>query len=73
LRGGEGLLKKRVDSGKGKKRKKILEEMFLLNSTYFTVGVKNETNFNGYDIWHAGRHTDSRDFTGYGRQNARCY
>jgi len=35
--------------GGGDKKEANILRIILLNSSYFTVGVKNETNFNSFD------------------------
>ena len=44
----------------------------LINSNYFTVGVKNETNFNSFDACRSARHTGSCDSAISGSQVAKC-
>jgi hypothetical protein len=49
----------------------MFEKWLLLNSTFNTVGVKNETNFNIYDVWGAISDTGYRGFTICGRKTAK--
>ena len=48
----------------------MFEKWLLLNSTFNTVGVKNETNFNVYDVWGAISDTGYRGFTICARRKA---
>jgi hypothetical protein len=53
-----GLVIKKYMGGGDKKETNALR-IILLNSNYFTVGVKNEPNFKSFDACHATRHTGS--------------
>lgn len=45
--------------GGGDKKETNTLRIVLLNLNSFTVGVKNVTNFKGFDACHATRHTGS--------------
>ena len=58
--------------GGGDKKEENILRIILLNSSYFTVGVKNETNFNSFDACRSARHTGSCDSAISGSQIAKC-
>jgi len=58
--------------GGGDKKEENILRIVLINSNYFTVGVKDETNFKSFDACHATRHTGSFDSTISGSQVAKC-
>ena len=58
--------------GGGDKKEANILRIILLNSSYFTVGVKNETNFKSFDACHATRHTGPWDSTISGSQVTKC-
>jgi hypothetical protein len=59
--------------GGGNKKKGNILRIVLINSNYFTVGVKNEMNFNSFDACHSARHRGSCDSTISGSQVATCH
>ena len=47
----------------GDKKELNISNMVFYYANYFTVGVKNETDFKSFDACHATRHTGSWDST----------
>jgi hypothetical protein len=56
----------------GDKKEGTILRIVLINSNYFTVGVKNETNFNSFDACRSARHTGSCDSAISCSQVAKC-
>lgn len=67
-----GLVIKKYMGGGDKKEGNILR-IVLINSNYFTVGVKDETNFKSFGACHANRHTGSLDSAISGSQVTKCH
>ena len=59
--------------GGGDKKEANILKIGLINSNYFTVGVKNETNFKSFEACHATRHTGSWDSTISGSKVTKCH
>ena len=58
--------------GGGDKKEANILKIVLINSNYFTVGVKDETNYKSFDVCHATRHTGSWDSIISGGQVTKC-
>jgi len=59
--------------GGGDKKETNILRIVIINSNYFTVGVKNETNFKSFDACHATRHTGFWGSTICGNQVKKCH
>jgi hypothetical protein len=58
--------------GGGNKKEANILRIVLISSNYFTVGVKDETNYKSFDACHATRHTGSWDSIISGGQVTKC-
>ena len=58
--------------GGGDKKEANILRIVLINSHYFTVGVKDETNFKSFDACHATRHIGPCGYTITGSKATKC-